>query len=114
MNPYSGIITDLENKNHAQKSFALWEQKFQVMQSLCSHSLKMRGPGDWYVESTGIEIKDGPILESSYGNGKTPQEAIENHYEIYTSVKLPKTVVVNAHTSKRKEYIWTGFMWREL
>lgn len=90
-----------------------YEEKFLALQSLTSHCLRMRRVGNWYVDS-GLEIKDGAIFSGDYGEGKTPEEAINNHWDIYSKVKLPNTIVVNDYTENRHEYIWNGYMWKEV
>ena len=91
-----------------------WEEKLSALQNLCECHLVMRKPGDWYV-SAHMEIKDECVLVGSYGNGKTPQEAVEDHWRIYTTEATPlKPIVTNAMNDRRKHWFWGGFMWIEV
>lgn len=90
-----------------------WEQKLQACQSLCPASLCMREPGDWYVDQR-IEVKDGCILKVSYGNGQTPQEAVENHWRELTDISPDQYLVINAGGKNMAAYRWHGFMWKQV
>lgn len=91
-----------------------YEQKMYALQALAEVSVEMRKPGDWYVNQD-VSIKDGSVLIGAYGNGATPEEAIENHWdEIAMKSSAGKPIVVIKHTdegTERKHYFWNGFMW---
>lgn len=53
----------------------------------------------FYAYFKGVEVKDGSLLCSSYGNGRTPMQAAEN-YILEISGKL---LVVNAMSENRRE-----------
>lgn len=87
-----------------------WEEKLAALQSLTETSLRMRKPGDWYVDAYGLrEIGGNGILDSAYGNGKTPQEAVENDWLKMTSLASDLYIRV-----KGKNYRWMGYMWRQV
>ena len=91
-----------------------WETKLQALNALSECSLKMRGPGDWYV-SQSAEIKDKCVLKSVCGNGLDPESAVCDHWEQMTKLK-PHEYVVSRHewegeTYKRAAVRWNGFMW---
>lgn len=92
--------------NHEEKMFAL--------NALAEVSVRMRKPGDWYVDQN-VSVKDGCVLVSAYGNGSTPEEAVNNHWEeIAIKTSSMKPIVVIKYTdegSDRKHYFWNGFMW---
>lgn len=72
---------------------------------------------NWYVSSTLEVIEKGHegVLAGRYGNGKTPKEAVENHWEkIVVSPKV-KCIVVDAMGTRRgrREVRWNGFMWQD-
>lgn len=91
-----------------------WEQKLQACKALKEEiSLKMRKPGDWYV-SQGIECKDGPFLKSKYGNGTTPQEAVENHWIELTVLQPDQYLVIGGNKPDRRCVRWNGFMWEDI
>jgi hypothetical protein len=81
-----------------------WEQKLQALQALGDTSLRMRKPGDWYVNTVANIKGDG-----GYGNGATPEAAVEDHWKKFA--ESGATVVVDAYSPSRREYRWNGFMW---
>lgn len=98
-----------------------WQQKAEALASLGELSIKFRerenrigGPDPWYV-SQRIEIKDGPCLLGSYGNGYTPQEALEDHWETLTTrLKPDQYLVIRGLSDDRKAVRWNGFMWADV
>lgn len=86
------------------------DEKFAAINALADANLCMRKPGDWYV-SQSVEIKDGGMLIGEYGNGSTPEDAIEDHWKILTGISHPKHLIANAGTERRKAARWNGFMW---
>lgn len=92
-----------------------WEQKLQAIQALNETSLHMRKPGDWYVRC-GMEVgaDNSCVLIGRYGNGNTPQEAVEDHWKIYTDLlKLDEYCVVGC-AENRRHVRWNGFMWNDV
>jgi hypothetical protein len=88
-----------------------WEEKLQACQVLGNVSLRMRAPGDWYVDHN-VEIRNGPILEGGCVTGATtPQEAAEKHWAWLTDLLNGQYVVVNAYRDNRFAARWNGFMW---
>jgi hypothetical protein len=87
-----------------------WEQKLQALNALAQCKLIMRKPGDWYV-SQSVEVKDGNILCGSYGNGETPDVAVDDHWQVLTNLHPEQCLVTCAYGEKRKAVRWTGFMW---
>lgn len=53
----------------------------------------------FYAKFTGGEIKGNGVLSSVFGNGSTPEEAIEN----YAKHISEKTLVFDARSIRRKE-----------
>ena len=87
-----------------------WEQKLMALKALCDTHLCMRKPGDWYVSAYGRDVveSEGCILAGSYGNGRTPQEAVESDWSV---------IAEPGHALKitGKGYMrWNGFMWETL
>ena len=91
-----------------------WEQKLAALKSLTETHLKMREPGNWYVSAHAREVQDGCVLSSSYGNGATPEEAVEDDFRKMTAVKYPKAIVVNYRGTREKRVRWNGFMWESV
>lgn len=87
-----------------------WEQKFAACMALSPATLHMRKPGDWYV-SQNVEIKNGIMLMGEYGNGRTPEEAVSEHFAKLTNLQSNQYLVVNAYSDDRIAVRWNGFMW---
>ena len=92
-----------------------WQEKAAALDALAEIQVMIRKPGDWYV-SQRVEIKDDGVLISSYGNGVTPEEAIENHWrELVDEIAdTPKYLVVRAFQDQRRAVRWNGFMWQDV
>jgi hypothetical protein len=93
-----------------------WEQKLEALQAITRCELCMRSPGNWYVSAHSrgvVSGEDGWLLEGSYGNGRSPQEAIEDDWQKIAESRLP--VKVDGVDYKTTRYVqWNGYMWREL
>lgn len=92
-----------------------WEVKLKALNALSECSLKMRGPGDWYV-SQNVEIKDKHVLKGDYGNGLDPESAVEDHWKRLTEDLQPHEYLVareywDGSVCKRMAVRWNGFMW---
>lgn len=89
-----------------------WEQKLQALSALTECTLHMRKPGNWYVQQS-ADVSDGKFLRGSYGNGRSPQEAVEDHWRQLT--KKGACVVIHFMSDdRRREVTWNGFMWEDL
>lgn len=91
-----------------------WEEKLAVLLTLDDNlSVTMRKPGNWYVSGGRCEIKrkGSGVLESAYGDGKTPQEAVEDHWRQYTTLPDGAVIVIDAMRKTRREVRWNGFTW---
>lgn len=87
-----------------------WQQKLAALNALSECSLKMRKPGDWYV-SQRVTVKRGSVLVGEYGNGVTPEEAVNDHWN-QLAEDLPRGEYLVADLSgSRKAVRWNGFMW---
>jgi hypothetical protein len=89
-----------------------WEEKFMAINALSQASLRMRHPGDWYVEQS-IEIGGDGLLTSVFGNGGTPSEAVDDHWIKITSIQYSKYLVVG-HGEQRRHYRWQYCLWKEV
>lgn len=92
-----------------------WEKKLQALNALSECSLKMRGPGDWYV-SQRVDIKDRHVLKSVCGNGLDPAGAVDDHWEQVTTQLASHEYLIareywNDDVCKRTAVRWNGFMW---
>lgn len=91
-----------------------WEEKLAAMMALVGPftvSLRMRTPGTWYVHAKGRDIGNGVVLMGKYGDGKTPEEAVNADWGIYTNLKTGERVVIDGMTGKRRAATWNGYMW---
>ena len=87
-----------------------WQQKLDAIQAFAGKAnLCMRRPNDWFVES-GMSVGGDGILSGKYGNGTTPEEAVEEHWHIYSELP-PDRYAVNRHNRRAR---WNGYMWREI
>jgi hypothetical protein len=94
-----------------------WQQKAEALAALGELSIKFRerewriGASEpWYVQQR-VEIKDGGTLCGAYGNGRTPQDAIEDHWRCLVEQLGDRYLVVNAGGEDRRAVRWNGFMW---
>ena len=96
----------------ADRGQMTWEQKAAALNAVASISIRIRRPGDWYVHQD-AEIGGDGILSGRWGHGTTPEEAIEDHWQLFADPgpAHPKYVVINAYQENRKQLRWNGFMW---
>lgn len=90
-----------------------WEQKLAALQSLTDTSLRMRKPGDWYVSAVGRGIGGDGFLTGTYGNGKTPQEAVDDDWNQLTQFLPSDRYILVERAGKRRQVRWTGYMWED-
>lgn len=89
-----------------------WQQKFAAIKAFAGDfdcALRMRSPGDWYVEC-GMSIGGDGMLSGSYGNGATPEEAVTEHWETYSTLPRDRYAVNRRNDRAR----WNGFMWEAI
>jgi hypothetical protein len=92
-----------------------WQVKLATIQALSSSvSLHMRKPEDWYVHSSGLEIKLGATLRSPYGDGKTPEMAVNALWDQLTGLSEDQYIVLNAYQTNRRAIRWNGWMWQDV
>lgn len=92
-----------------------WEQMFETIKALSDASLKMRSPGDWYVSQPYVEIKRGIGLDGRYGNGSTPEQAVQDHWRVLTTLAADEVIVLHASTpNEREHFLWNGHRWKKV
>lgn len=94
-----------------------WEEKLDAMIALAPGTTIQRRPGaNWYVAMRGCEITkdDSGILDGRYGNGATPQLAVEDAWKTYTELKPEEYIIRGAMSNNPRHFRWNGYMWEEL
>lgn len=91
-----------------------WEQKLAAINALADSSLKMRQPGDWYLSVPRCEVGGDGVLKSVYGDGRTPELAVEAAWLNMTQIPAELCLVLRAGGPDRKHVRWNGFMWKEI
>jgi hypothetical protein len=89
-----------------------WQQQFAAIQAFCGHfdvSLRMRKPGDWYVSSN-MGIGGDGMVSGAYGNGATPEEAVQDHWNQYSNLPHNRYATIESGDGQRRGR-WNGFMW---
>jgi hypothetical protein len=82
-----------------------WEEKLEAMCSVKKVLPKMRKPEDWYCPIPGELINESrTFLTSSFGDGRTPEEAVNKAWEICTN---------NEIKVGSKYLLWNGFMFQD-
>jgi hypothetical protein len=77
--------------------------KYDLKMVIDERKLPVGHPKRFTAEFDHVEVKDGPILSSEYGNGKTPDDAIKD----YAKKISMKKIVVNAMGKNRREIdVW--------
>lgn len=88
-----------------------WEYKLQALNAIADCHLIMRKPGDWYVSAEMSIKKDGGCtLVGEFGNGNSPQSAVDQHWDKYSELDSDHFVVAKKY-GKRVAVRWNGFMW---
>lgn len=89
-----------------------WEQKFEALKAFGGSyaRIEMRRPGDWYCAPGGELAGDG-MLRGEYGNGRTPEEAVNNCWACIERTPLDRYW---RSSSSNKNFRWNGYMWQEV
>ena len=90
-----------------------WEQKLAALNAITQHSLIMRKPGDWYVSSS-MNIGGRGVLVGVFGNGATPDEAVDDHWRQFVDeIDKEGDYIVVDDSAFPKCVRWNGFMWAD-
>lgn len=94
-----------------------YDEKLEKMAELGDFAIRYRPipfigdkPLTQYYVDQNVEIKDGSILRSISGNGNTPREALEDHWEQLINLRKHEYVILDPGT-KRECYKWNGEEW---
>ena len=96
-----------------------WQQKLEALQALGDCALRMRSPDDWYVSQNSTELKmhaDDYCLGGKYGNGHSPEEAVEDHWRVLVDDLPPEAmIIIHAMSRERRRQVrWSGYMWKDV
>ena len=101
-----------------------WQEKYGILQNLCRCELVMREPGDWYVnQHVNVVNRNGNVVHTIgvFGEGGSPSDAVNNHFDILTKVVWPDYVAydedgtVTADGSMlRRRVRWDGTWFRAI
>ncbi len=90
-----------------------YEQKAQALKGLGDLTIRFRKPGDWYASCEYVYTADSCFLVGAYGDGATPEKAVEAYFERLTELR-PNEKYVVIDREPRRRLRWTGFMWSEV
>lgn len=91
-----------------------WQQKAEALNALAKIEIRCRKARDWYVHQN-TEIKADGVLIGAYGNGETPEAAIEDHWrQLVDELSPDRYIVTHAYRDTRRAVRWNGFMWTEV
>lgn len=83
-----------------------WQEKLHALRKLdFGCHVEMREPGNWYVSARMEHAHGASMLIGDYGNGTSPEEAVNAHWGTYGDGKPFKC--------DEKWWRWNGFMWEE-
>jgi hypothetical protein len=85
-----------------------------VMSEIGTLALIRTKVGTWSAHIEGVEIKNGSILSTSFGNGTTPSLAIQKYWSTLTSLDEDQRIVTGAYRSDRKEYRLVDECWIDM
>lgn len=93
-----------------------WEQKLEAIKALLpggAHSvcLRMREPGNWYVETSRVHVVREGIQASASGSGATPEAAVDTAWGRMTDLPKGANLIVEPLTGPALVAKWNGFMW---
>ncbi len=81
-----------------------------ALKALTPTHLEMRAPGNWYVRAYARDKAEGGMLIGIYGNGETPQAAIDDDWN---QVSAADEIVISGG-GKQRRVRWTGYMWTDI
>jgi hypothetical protein len=92
------------------------EEKLARLREIAHTEVLMRDNGTWYVQAYGRETqrRGSGILAGTYGDGRTPEEAVENDWEQIANLPPDRYVVLDAMSPKRRHVRWGGAGWIDL
>lgn len=84
-----------------------WEQKLYALKAIADACLRMRKPGDWYVDTADLHVIGNGFSTAPTVSEPTPEDAVHAYWRRVTD-ELPSTFYLR--TSKGPVR-WNGFMW---
>lgn len=99
-----------------------YQHKAEALAGLCDLFIKYRerqwriGSAEpWYVQQD-INVKEAgaSTLVGTYGNGLTPEAAINDHWRaLVEDLGHNEYLIVASGTDRRRAVKWNGFMWAD-
>jgi hypothetical protein len=102
-----------------------WQRKAAALNALAEIKISIRTPGDWYVLQS-VNIREKNVMVGVCGNGKTPEEAIEDHWRQAVDDIIEDHwrqavddigdhyLVAREGGHPRRAVRWNGFMWEDV
>lgn len=89
-----------------------WPHGMQTMalRALGELALNVRADGTWYVNLPHVEIKNGAMLTTPTQTAPSPQKAIAEAWNTYST----GLVIVQHPGQPRRALRWNGFMWADV
>jgi len=96
-----------------------YQQKAAALNALDDLHILFRSPRDrigiaepWYIAQN-VSVYGGSVMIGAYGNGATPEAAIEDHWNQLTRDLKPGQYLVARRGTDRRAVTWNGFMWED-
>ena len=91
-----------------------FEETCQALEALAPFQLDYSSYGGWRVVQR-VEIKSDGVLTNVSGRDKTPELAIEDHWQrLVDKLQSDQWVVVDAYRDTRRDVRWNGFRWYDV
>jgi hypothetical protein len=92
-----------------------WEEKLKALRELTDTQLVMRDNGNWYVSAYARETGGDGLLHGSYGEGRSPEEAVNDDWRrLVDQLPINLYIVINAYGKNRRQVRWNGHMWEDI
>lgn len=63
-----------------------WQERLEKIREISKHAeVKMRRPENWYVSAEMFHDDGNGMLIGHYGEGRSPDQAVESHWAIYAN-----------------------------
>lgn len=91
-----------------------WQHKAAALNALSPIQIHIRNVCDWFVNQS-VEIGGDGMLTGNYGNGDSPEDAVEDHWrKLVEDLPEDRYLVIRASREDRRHVRWNGYMWQDL